>query len=130
MAGATRITDGSQIGPNKFKPAQCAGITLTNLVVVSGASGSGPNSQRNLVIGNGSQSQTLAGGSQSDCIVAGGASTGITNLLVGNGGADVFVGGRHATNSYFGGLGPDTCYYRPSDAVPSAAQCETRILLP
>jgi Ca2+-binding RTX toxin-like protein len=131
IAGAERITDASQVGANKFKPAQCASLTLTKLVVVTGASGSGTNAN-SLIIGNGSRSQTLTGGNGSDCIVAGGASTSINNSLNGGGGsgADVLIGGKNATNTYNGGAGSDVCYYRSHDTVPTAGNCDTRILLP
>ena len=129
IAGTKQVTDSSQIGANKFKPAQCASLTLTALVVATGSSATSTNAA-SLIIGNGSQGQTLTGGNGADCIVAGGSNTGIANSLNGGGGNDVLVGGKNAFNSYNGGSGTDTCYYRSHDTVPSAGNCNTRILLP
>ena len=130
MAGATQVIDAGQVGPNKFKPAQCAGLTLTNLVAVTGAGSAGLNAHNNLVIGDGSESQMLSGGSLDDCVVAGGASIAIVNMLLGSGGTDIIIGGKYALNTYDGGTGSDVCYYRPNDTPPSGAQCETSISLP
>ena len=130
IAGTARVTDSSQIGANKFKPAQCAGMTLTNLVVVTGGGGAGLNAHSNLIIGDGSHGQVLVGGSLSDCILADGASTADHNLLLGMGGDDVIVGGRWAKNTYAGNAGSDICYYRPNDAVPAPGGCEVSVLLP
>ena len=130
IAGAKRVTDATQIGANKFKPSQCAGLTLTTMVVVTGASGSASNGTNALVIGNGSRDQTLNGANGTDCVIAGGANTTINNSLTGGGGNDVLVGGKFADNTYNGNGGSDTCYYRANDAVPSSGNCETRTLLP
>ena len=130
VAGAKRVTDGSQIGPNKFKPAMCANLTLTHLLVVDGASGYANNSAPTLIIGDGSQDQILSGGKSHDCIVAGGAGTWIRNTLEGDHGHDVLIGGKYAINAYDGGKGSDTCYYRSSDPVPASEDCEFRALMP
>lgn len=129
MAGAKRVVDNTQIGANKFKPSMCAGITLTSMVVVTGASGTGTNSNE-LIIGNGSRDQTLNGGGGGDCIIASGASTSISNALSGGAGNDVLIGGKNAKNGYNGGGDTDTCYYRVNDTVPKNGDCETRTLMP
>ena len=128
MAGADRTLDATQIGANKFKPSMCAGLTLTRMVVVTTASGTG-NSSNELIIGNGSRDQTLNGGGGNDCIIAGGASSSIDNVLSGGQGTDVLIGGKYADNDFTGGGDSDTCYYRQNDS-PSASDCETRIYMP
>ncbi len=128
MAGAKRVVDSTQIGANKFKPAQCAGLTLTSMIVVTGASGTGTNAAE-LIIGNGSRNQTLAGGGGTDCIIASGASSSITNALDGGAGNDVLIGGKYANNSFNGGNNTDTCYYRQNDN-PASNACETLVYMP
>lgn len=128
MAGAKRVVDSTQIGANKFKPTMCAGITLTSMIVVTGASGTGTNASE-LIIGNGSRDQTLNGGGGNDCIIASGASSLINNALSGGAGNDVLIGGRFANNAFNGGTNTDTCYYRPRD-TPAGGACETLVYMP
>ncbi len=128
MAGAKRVVDSTQIGANKFKPTMCAGITLTSIIVVTGASGTGTNASE-LIIGNGSRDQTLNGGGGNDCIIASGASSLIDNALSGGAGNDVLIGGRFANNAFTGGNHTDTCYYRQNDA-PAGNACETLVYMP
>ena len=129
MAGAKRVLDNTQIGANKFKPAQCAGVTLTSVIVVTGGGATGTNANE-LMIGNGSRDQVLNGGAGNDCILGGGASSSIDNTLTGGNGNDVMIGGKFAKNTYNGGGNTDTCYYRSGDTVPSSGNCETRIAMP
>lgn len=57
---------------NDVKPPQCAGITVTNLVVGSGTfSGTAAN---DLILGS-LGAETIAGGDGSDCILGGGGAT-------------------------------------------------------
>jgi len=128
MAGAKRVVDSTQIGANKFKPSMCAGITLTSMIVVTGASGTGTNAGE-LIIGNGSRDQTLNGSGGNDCIIASGAGTWIDNTLSGGAGNDVLIGGKYADNAFSGGNNTDTCYYRSSDN-PANNACETLIYMP
>lgn len=129
VAGGTRVVNSSWVGPNAFRPSQCAGVTYSALLVVTGTSGTATD-VNTLVIGNGSVSQNLNGGKAKDCIIGGGASVAISNALKGGGGGDILIGGKFAKQSYLGGSGSDTCYYRPNDAVPNPQACNTSILLP
>jgi signal peptidase I len=82
-------------------PAQCAGLTLTNLVIASSTSTTVTGTNANdLILGrSGTGSRSLSGGGGTDCIVGGGGS-GTTNNFNANKGADICLGAPNATNNY------------------------------
>ena len=95
---------------NDFRPQECAGLTLINLVTGSGDL-TGTN-QNDLILG-GAFAQTVSGKKGDDCILAGGGG----DLVKAGGGADVVVGGSGA-DDLRGEGGNDTIYGRGgNDAI-------------
>jgi Ca2+-binding RTX toxin-like protein len=82
-------------------PAQCAGLTLTNLVIASSTSTTVTGTNANdLILGrSGTGSRTISGGGGTDCLVGGGGA-GTTNNFNANKGADICLGAPNATNNY------------------------------
>jgi Ca2+-binding RTX toxin-like protein len=78
-AGQTAIP----ITPDSLKPAACAGITLTTLVI--GSTGTGGN---DLLLGTAAV-DVMSGGAGNDCILAGAGS----DTIDGGAGTDVCIGG-------------------------------------
>jgi Ca2+-binding RTX toxin-like protein len=76
----------NSIGANDLKPSSCASLTLTNLVIGSGAFSGTAASE--LVIGSLGIDTILAGGGN-DCVLAGGGS----DVLNGGAGTDVCESG-------------------------------------
>lgn len=74
------------IGPNDLKPAACAALTLTRLLVASVGVSSGNNSAE-LIVGIPATTR-INGNGGDDCIVG---NQGITQIF-GNGGTDVCIG--------------------------------------
>jgi len=80
------------ITANSLKPAQCATLSLTNLVTGSGDfSGTGG---ADLILG-GPAAQTIKGSGGGDCIVGGGGA----DRLQGQGGGDICIGNASTTFS-------------------------------
>jgi len=105
VAGSRASLSQFAVTPNDLKPAQCAGIMVTNLIVGSGTvNGSNAN---DLILG-GPTADSIAGGGGSDCIVGGGGN----DNLRGDGGDDVILGGPGA-DTINGGAGYDVCYGGP-----------------
>lgn len=74
---------------NDLKPAACAALNLTNLIVGNGNIDPGPfNSTNDLILG-GLDGQTIRGRGGDDCILGGGGD----DDLRGDGGTDVCIGG-------------------------------------
>ncbi|MGA2821042.1 MAG: hypothetical protein ABSF61_10355 [Anaerolineales bacterium] len=106
---ATLLSDTAQgISLNQLKPPECAGITVTNLVVGSGGTinGTGAN---DLILGSGAD-ETINGQQGSDCIVGGGGN----DRLNGGPGNDVILGGP-GDDTIDGGGGSDVCYGGPGN---------------
>lgn len=85
--GKSSISDSNRsASANQFKPSQCSGLSLTNIVsgngVVSGTS------QNDLILG-GPGIDIISGGGGNDCIVGGGGA----DTLIGGSGSDICVGG-------------------------------------
>ena len=78
------------VGPNELKPHECAGIAVTNLIVVTSVMNQGTENN-DLMIGNDMISQ-LDGGNGDDCLVTGNTAA----VLQGGDGYDVCIG-RMAT---------------------------------
>jgi len=98
-----------------LKPPECAGISLTAVVIGSGTvGGTGANE---LVLG-GSGADTISAGSGTDCVVAGGGG----DIVNGQGDADVLLGGP-GTDALNGGLGTDACYGGPD--LDTFVSCES-----
>ncbi len=113
----TLLSDTSRaITANNLKPPQCAGITVTNLIVGTGATVNGT-SANDLILGNGS-GQTINGRQGDDCIVGGGGN----DTLNGNQGNDVILGGP-GDDAINGGQGTDVCYGGPG--TNTFQNCET-----
>jgi Ca2+-binding RTX toxin-like protein len=91
----------SVINANALKPAECAGITLTHLVVIGVNTPSG-NSE--LIVGT-PASETIVGAGGADCILGGSGD----DLLRGGGGIDILMGGP-GNDTLNGGGGADVCY--------------------
>lgn len=84
---ATRAGIRSQsIGPNDLKPTDCAGITLTALVVGTGDFEGGAANE--LILG-GPGVDKIRGRDGNDCVLGGGGN----DELRGDGGTDVCIGG-------------------------------------
>jgi Ca2+-binding RTX toxin-like protein len=92
----------SAINANALKPTECAGISLTRVVVI--ANGDVPSNQNELILGT-PASETINGGGGADCILGG---AGDDNLQGGNG-KDVLMGGP-GNDAINGGGGADVCY--------------------
>jgi Ca2+-binding RTX toxin-like protein len=81
---------------NEIAPSQCAGITLTNIVIGSGTvNGTAAN---DLIIGS-SGSDTLKGNGGADCMV-GGSHGGTRDTFQGGPANDVCIGDGTRTDSY------------------------------
>jgi hypothetical protein len=77
----------SSVNPDDFKPSECAGITLTNLVTGTGTiTGTTGN---DLILGS-AAADTIDGLGGDDCILSGGGDDSITG---GDGTADICIGG-------------------------------------
>ncbi|MGB9801159.1 MAG: calcium-binding protein [Thermanaerothrix sp.] len=105
--GATNLP----ITPNDLKPAACAALNLTNLVVGSGTfNGSNGN---DLILGS-PRADTIDGRQGGDCILGGGDN----DILRGHVGNDVLLGGpgddilygNQGSDTLIGGEGYDICY--------------------
>ncbi len=84
---ATRAGSSSRsIGAQDLKPADCASLTLTNLVTGSGII-NGTNAA-DLVLGS-SGTDTVMAGNGNDCVVGGGGA----DVISGGAGTDVCIGG-------------------------------------
>ena len=83
----------SPITPNDLKPAACAGISVTVIVVGSGTFTGGAASE--LILGSAGV-DTIRGGTGNDCILGGGGN----DSLRGDGGTDVCIGGP-GTDTFF-----------------------------
>jgi hypothetical protein len=89
-------------GIEDIKPAECAALTLTNLVVGSGViTGTAGD---DLIFGSGG-ADTITGGAGRDCIVGGGGDDTIDgesgdDVLLGGPGADVCTGGGDAGDAF------------------------------
>lgn len=85
---STRLTNqASAITANTLKPAACAAMTLTRVVVCSGGNCDG-SSANELMIGT-PGIERIRGRGGTDCILGGGGD----DQLVGNGKSDVCIGG-------------------------------------
>ncbi len=85
---STRLTDqASAITANALKPADCASITLTTIVVCTGGNCNGSNASE-LMIGT-PGNERIRGRGGSDCILGGGGD----DDLVGNNRSDICIGG-------------------------------------
>jgi Ca2+-binding RTX toxin-like protein len=95
--------DQVSIGLNDLKPAQCASITVTNLITTPGFLGIylGTN-QNDLIIGN-SGGNTFMGAGGNDCMMGGGGNDTFYggSIFGDNGAADVCIGGP-GTDSFSG----------------------------
>lgn len=105
VAGSRASLSQFAVTPNALKPPQCAGISLTNLVVGSGTF-DGTNGN-DLILG-GPGPDTIRGLGGDDCIVGGGGN----DNLQGGEGNDVILGGPGA-DTISGGSGTDVCYGGP-----------------
>jgi len=85
---ASNLGSSSQaITADMLKPAACAGITLTNLVI--GNNGTNGN---DLVLGTAAV-DNMNGGNGNNCIFRGGGGGGGNDSIAGGGGTDVCIGG-------------------------------------
>ena len=86
---------------SQLTPTQCSGMSLTNLIVVTGSSTPGTNAN-DLIIGrNATGTINLHGGGGNDCIVGAGSTQSTTNALDGGSGTgDVCVGATGTKNTY------------------------------
>jgi Ca2+-binding RTX toxin-like protein len=88
---------------NEMKPAECNGITLTNVVV-----GTNGTNQNDLVLG-GPAGQTMRGQQGNDCVLGGGGD----DTFRDNGGYDVCIGGPgNDLNGLFGLLQRCDVFYQ------------------
>jgi Ca2+-binding RTX toxin-like protein len=91
---ASNLDDDSfGITANDLKPSECAGINLTNVVVVSGI-GAGT-SGNDLILGS-TGGDWMFGRGGDDCIIAGGGD----DRIFGNNGTDVCNGGAGSDNAF------------------------------
>ena len=92
---------------NQFAPPECAGMNLTNIVVIGNGN---PTDSNDLILGTSSNNTIHAGGGN-DCILGGAGN----DRLYGGGGNDVLLGGIGNDRLYgedgddilWGGLGQD-----------------------
>ncbi|MCJ7565938.1 MAG: hypothetical protein MUO58_00150 [Anaerolineales bacterium] len=119
---ATRLDDDTlPITANDLKPSECAGINLTNIVVITG-NGSGTNAN-DLILGS-TGGDTLRGSDGDDCIVGGGGDDSLdgqkdNDILLGQDGNDSLRGSQD-TDICDGGAGTDSGH----------SSCETEINIP
>lgn len=73
---------------NLIKPAECASITLTNLVSCTGGGNCYGTSSADLILGS-SGAETIDGGDGNDCILGGGEA----DDIAGGKGTDICIGG-------------------------------------
>ena len=99
---------------NALKPAECAGITLTNIVDIgAGETGTSAN---DLILGTDKADTEIRGGAGDDCILGGKGSERqkIDKVwspgLYGEEGNDVLIGGPGNADHCDGGSGADTYY--------------------
>lgn len=77
------------ITPNDLKPPECASVTVTKLLVVSGTGGTVTGTSAAELILGGPNADTLSGAAGDDCLVGGGG----IDILDGGAGTDVCIGG-------------------------------------
>jgi Ca2+-binding RTX toxin-like protein len=112
--------DSIGINADTVKPAQCSGITLTNIVDI-GAGETGT-SQNDLILGTDKKDEEIRGGAGDDCILGGKGNErqkvgqDWVAGLYGEDGNDVLIGGPGNKDICDGGAGADTFY-----------SCETEI---
>ena len=70
---------------NQFAPPKCAGMSLTNIVMIGNGN---PTDSNDLILGT-SSVDTIRAGDGNDCILGGSGS----DILYGQGGDDVIIGG-------------------------------------
>ena len=90
------------ITANTLKPAECAGISLTN--VITGQGDINGTNGNDLLLGS-SSADSIRGNNGNDCIVGGAGE----DDLRGQGGNDVLLGGGDS-DQLDGGAGTDVCY--------------------
>jgi len=89
------------IDANALKPAECASINLTRIVVIGSNT---PNGSSELILGT-PGNDTINGAGGSDCILGGGGN----DNLKGGAGVDILMGGP-GNDAINGGGGADICY--------------------
>jgi Ca2+-binding RTX toxin-like protein len=77
------------ITPNDLKPPECASVTVTKLLVVTGTGGSVTGTSAAELILGGPNPDTLSGAAGDDCLLGGDG----VDILDGGAGTDVCVGG-------------------------------------
>jgi Ca2+-binding RTX toxin-like protein len=120
VPGSRADKDSIGINANTIKPAQCSGITLTNIVdIEKGETGTSAN---DLILGTDKVDEEIRGGAGDDCILGGKGNdrqkVGKDWIagLYGEDGNDVLIGGPGNKDVCDGGAGTDTFY-----------SCETEI---
>lgn len=105
--------DQSSITGNELKPAECAGINITNIVDIgAGESGTDGN---DLILGTAGDDTVIRGGAGDDCILGGGGNDRRRFFffwipgLFGDEGDDILIGGP-GQDACYGGAGNDTYY--------------------
>ena len=83
-------------GPDVIKPAECAGLSLSVLVIGSGSFGSASATANELLIGS-AGTDRIQGGHGNDCLVGGAGNDTLrggtgTDVCIGGGGTDTFSG--------------------------------------
>ena len=106
--------DSIGINADTLKPAECSGITLTNIVDVgAGESGTSAN---DLILGTDKADAEIRGGAGDDCILGGKGNDrqkigpDWVGGLYGEAGDDVLIGGPGKKDVCEGGAGSDTFY--------------------
>ena len=113
VSGSRAGQDQSSITGNDLKPAECAGINITNIVDIgAGESGTPGN---DLILGTAGVDTVIRGGAGDDCILGGGGNDRRRFFifwipgLFGDEGDDVLIGGP-GQDACYGGAGNDTYY--------------------
>ena len=123
VSTAANLVPGSRIGrglvsitANDLKPAECAGITVTRLVVGSGTINA--SNANELILGS-SGADTIDGRAGDDCILGGGGN----DTIQGGAGLDVLLGGPGDDSLDGGGPPGDICYGGPG--TNTFTRCES-----
>ena len=86
---STRLDEqASAVNANALKPASCAALNLTRLVICTGAATCNGTNAKELILGT-SNAETIQGRGGTDCILGGDGD----DSIIGNGASDVCIGG-------------------------------------
>ena len=118
---ATRLDDDTlSVSANAIKPAECAGLNLTNIVVTTNGSGTAGN---DLILGS-AGNDSIRGDDGDDCIVGGGGD----DTLQAQKGNDIVLG-QDGNDSLRGNQDTDICDGGPGTDTGHNS-CETEINIP